>query len=403
MIIPDLRRGATVAVLTLALACSANLTAAVAKSSGAYGAVVYSRPHDISAEIHGKAEFIVHTMPSVKGEIIKASTLLIVPDGEAPKDGWPVIAWAHGTTTPGDKRCAPTVTKDLDGGMTRDGFKSDYLFQLATFVNAGYAVVAPDFEGLGDIANVPLPYFNASSLSRSLVSGLIAAHEINPNLSNRYVSAGHSDGAHAVLGIEPFVKEAPQFDYLGSVAIAPYAAIEATIDELARKAKADSKNAEAFTTMANFHVGLMATGLSVVDDTFDPSTIMGKDLATLLKDFTTQCSMGVNIQLSSAIKAKGDAFQGYNTDWAKTPKMAEFLRENDVAVDPTFRIAKPTLISVGTDDPFIFNNQTRKLVARLEAANAPVTFKEYPGDDHFTIIRTGEKDVMSFIDRLFDR
>ena len=40
----------------------------------------------------------------------------------------------HGTTTPGQKTCAPSLSPDLDGGLTRDGFKSNYAYQIAELV-----------------------------------------------------------------------------------------------------------------------------------------------------------------------------------------------------------------------------------------------------------------------------
>lgn len=395
------RRAIAGASIMTALAVSQASFVAAADAPKGYGGVVSHQPYKISQDIHGKAELIIHDMPTVSGEKTEVSTLLFVPDGKAPAGGWPVIAWAHGTTTPGDKRCAPSLTMDLDGGLTRDGFKSDYLYEVATLVNAGYAVVAPDFEGLGDIAEVPLPYFNASSLARSLISGVIAAHEINDQLSRKYVSVGHSDGGHAVLGVEAFTKEAPQFDYLGTVAIAPYTAIAATVSELAQKAKDDPAHAADFIALANFHVGLMATGLSVTDPSFDPSPIMGKDLAALLSGFKTKCSVPAITSVTEAVKAKGEAFEGYKTNWAATPEMSEFLERNDVAVDPNFRLTKPTMIIVGTKDPFIFNDLTEQLVKRLETAGTPVTYKEYTDKDHFNVIRTSQSDIMAFLRQRF--
>lgn len=397
MLISAIRRAIAGASIMAALAVSPASFVAAADGPKAYGGIVSHQPYKISSDIHGKAELIIHDMPSVTGDMTEASTLLFVPDGKAPAGGWPVIAWAHGTTTPGNKTCAPSLTMDLDGGLTRDGFKSDYLYEVATLVNAGYAVVAPDFEGLGDVAEVPLPYFNASSLARSLISGVVAAHEINGQLSRKYVSVGHSDGGHAVLGVEAFTKEAPQFDYLGTVAIAPYTAIAATVDKLAQKARNDPAEAATFTALANFHVGLMATGLSVIDRSFDPASIMGKDLASLQSRFNTLCSVPAITSVTEAVKAKGEAFEGYKTNWAATPKMADFLERNDVAVDPNFRLAKPTMILVGTKDPFIFNELTEKLVKRLETAGTPVTYKEYPGKDHFDVIRTSQPDIMAFL------
>jgi pimeloyl-ACP methyl ester carboxylesterase len=365
------------------------------------GTVLSHKPHKISAEIEGHAELIVHTMQSVTGEQTKASTLLFTPNGERPAGGWPVLAWAHGTTTPGNKLCAPSLTDALDGGLTKDGFKSDYLFEIATLVNAGYAVVAPDLEGLGEVAIVPYPYFNASSLARSLIGGVVAAHNVSSDLSSNYVAIGHSDGGHAVLGVEAFADEAPGLQYKGTVAIAPYTSIEAYVKELTQRATDQPEKAEDFALLQHFNVALMATGLQVVDPTFRPSDVMGDDLEVLLSDFRTRCSVPAITGLSSAISAKGSSFRGFKDDWAKMPKMAAFLADNDPAVDPDFLLRTPTFIALGPDDPFVFLNTTRALVDRMKADGTPVTYKEYPSTDHFTVIRASQPDIMRFLKQRF--
>jgi pimeloyl-ACP methyl ester carboxylesterase len=365
------------------------------------GSVISYTPHKISSQIKGHAELIVHYMQSVAGHLTKASTLLIVPEGQAPAGGWPVIAWAHGTTTPGNKLCAPSLTDDLDGGLTKDGFNSDYLFEISTLVNAGYAVVAPDLEGLGEVAEVPYPYFNASSLARSLISGVVAAHKVNANLSNEYVAVGHSDGGHAVLGVEAYADEAPQFEFKGTVAIAPYTSIEAFVKELKHRAAANPEKASDFRLLQNFNVALMATGLQVIAPSFNASSVMGPDLEAQLKEFTTRCSVPAIGGLSKAIAAKGAGFNGFKEDWAADPKMAAFLAANDPAANPNFRLKKPTFISLGPDDAFVFQNTTRALVARLKADGTPVTYNEYPHTDHFTVIRAAQPDTMAFLKQRF--
>lgn len=46
------------------------------------GAVISHKPHNISPQIKGHAELMVHTMQSVSGDRTTASTLLFVPDGK---------------------------------------------------------------------------------------------------------------------------------------------------------------------------------------------------------------------------------------------------------------------------------------------------------------------------------
>lgn len=81
----------------------------------------------------------------VHSEPIVASGYVLLPKGKAPKGGWPVLAWAHGTTGVADT-CAPS-------GDYADGPVHIYQQIAAKALNAwlarGYAVVAPDYQGLG--------------------------------------------------------------------------------------------------------------------------------------------------------------------------------------------------------------------------------------------------------------
>lgn len=202
--------------------------------------LISSKAHPTPPEFDADARLLVHTMPSITGETARASTLLFVPPGEPPAGGWPVVAWAHGTTTPGQRTCAPSLSPELDGGLTRAGFTSDYAFQIGQFVNAGYAVVAPDFEGLGAVATAPYPYYSAASLARSLIAGVRAARQAEPALSNSWAAVGHSDGGHAVLGVEAHAGEALELTLVGAVALVPYTSIAATaasFGETARTAR----------------------------------------------------------------------------------------------------------------------------------------------------------------------
>ena len=81
---------------------------------------------------------IAYTSRNVSGEPVLATGVVLVPSGEPPAGGWPVVAWAHGTA--GVARvCAPSLMKDLYYGW--DGL---FIYPLM-----GYAVVATDYAGLG--------------------------------------------------------------------------------------------------------------------------------------------------------------------------------------------------------------------------------------------------------------
>ena len=366
--------------------------------------LISSTTYPVPVGFRADARLLVHTMPSITGEPTRASTLLFVPHGTPPAGGWPVIAWAHGTTTPGQKTCAPSLTpEDLDGGLTREGFKSDYTYQLGQLVNAGYAVVAPDFEGLGAVASVRLPYYGAASLARSLIAGVQAARAADPTLSSRWAVVGHSDGGHAVLGVEAHTAEAPELALVGTVALAPYTSIEAGVTSFAKAGRNANNKAEARNgrKLAEFNVAMMTVGLTVQSPDFDPSGVMGNDLKQTLPVFVTRCSPEAIAGIGDAIQAKGTAFRGFKPGWAANPRMKAFLAANDPAVMPGVTLRKPTLIVQGTADTFVLEPLTTKFVAKLRAAGAPITYKEYPGADHFTVIRQAEADVLAFLHERF--
>src|SRR3984893_2417396 len=69
---------------------------------------------------------------------VAVSGVLYVPKGVAHKNGWPLIAWAHGTVGVADV-CAPS----FGGRSERD------LTYLNFWLQQGYAIVATDYQGLG--------------------------------------------------------------------------------------------------------------------------------------------------------------------------------------------------------------------------------------------------------------
>lgn len=285
--------------------------------------LISSVSHEEAGFFNGDARLLVHTMPSIAGAPTRATALLFVPRGTPPAGSWPIVAWAHGTTTPGQKTCAPSLSPDLDGGLTRDGFKSDYAYQIGQLVNAGYAVVAPDLEGLGPVATVPHPYFNEASFARSLIASVRAAREAEPTLSNRYVVVGHSEGGHGALDVDKHATEAPELTLVGIVAMAPYTSIVATAGLSAERARSarDPAKAQSFRVTEQFQVMLMTAGLLAQSPNFDPGTVMGDDLKRVLPQFRASCSVPSIAVIQGAMTAGGASFAGMKPGWAKTPQM----------------------------------------------------------------------------------
>ena len=108
------------------------------------------------------------------------------PKGDPPADGWPVLAWAHGTTGLADI-CAPSV-------QARYMFEIKY---LDAWLAQGFAIVATDYQGLGTPG--PHPYMQARPAAYSVLDSVRAVLRDQPHLANRIVIAGFSQGAHAAF------------------------------------------------------------------------------------------------------------------------------------------------------------------------------------------------------------
>ena len=102
------------------------------------------------------------------------SAVVLVPAGPAPKDGWPIIAWAHGTSGVA-RQCAPSLMKDVYYG--EEG--------LMPMVRAGYAVVATDYHGLGT-AGVH-QYVSKSAQAFDVVYSIPAARKAVPALGTHWI------------------------------------------------------------------------------------------------------------------------------------------------------------------------------------------------------------------------
>ncbi len=367
--------------------------------------VISSQPHSIPSEIHGTARLLIHTMPAFQGGTTKATTLLFLPNSQAPAGGWPIVGWIHGTTSTGKKDCAPSLSPQLDGGLTRDGFKSGYTTEIANLVNAGYAVVAPDLEGLGPVATEQYPYFSEASMARSIIAGVLAARQVEHSLSDRWVVFGHSDGAHGALGVERYASEAAELTFLGTVAAAPYTSVPGIGANFAVEARAVSDPATLLNArvMVQMQGAFMATALLAHSPGWDPSAIMGDDLKALMPAFRDQCSVGAFTLVKTAVGTKGDTFLGLKPDWAGNPYMHEFLITNDQGEMQDFMLHRAALIVQGTEDGFVSEPLNTALAAKLRDAGAPLTYKLYPGADHFSVLTQSNSDVLAFLKARFTR
>ena len=120
------------------------------------------------------------------GKPTAVSGLIFTPRGNAPKGGWKLISWAHGTTGIADQ-CAPS--RDV---------ASNYMYHdFNGWLKRGYAIAQTDYQGLGT-PGLHL-YLIGRAEGASVVDIALAARRLDPSigraLRDRRPLSGRPGGA----------------------------------------------------------------------------------------------------------------------------------------------------------------------------------------------------------------
>lgn len=188
-------------------------------SAPAPGSLLSVRATDVPATLAhaGERHVITYRSRGAQNEPIVVSGYALLPQGQPPKGGWPVLAWAHGTTGVADT-CAPS--EDFPGGPVHD-YQQITEGALDWWLARGYAVVATDYQGLGTPGGHP--YMDASSQLHSVSDAVRALHRLRPQaISPDWLVMGHSQGGAAALAVAAHGQaDATEIKLRGAIAIAP--------------------------------------------------------------------------------------------------------------------------------------------------------------------------------------
>jgi hypothetical protein len=318
-----------------------------------------------------RAYRVTYTSTGVSGLPTLVSGAVFIPKTTfVPFHGYPVVAWAHGTTGIADN-CAPSTA----GRSQRD---IDY---LKAWLAAGYAIVATDYEGLGTPAQHP--YENGRSEARSVIDLVRAAPLIDWRLGRRWLAVGQSQGAQAAMFTGSLVKSyAPELDFRGTIATG----MPSQWRTLADVAHVYDPAAPPIP-----EVLLIISGLAVAHPTQvhpnDLLTPFGQDLFT--KARTDYCYDDVAAQFAG--KTNGDIFAIDDTEKAQL----QTLMDQDAEI-PVNRYAGPIFIGQGTADTVVYPPASQTTAENLTAAGNDVTFKYYVGSDHDTTLQAALPDLLAF-------
>lgn len=343
---------------------------------GKHGTLIWARRQTGRDAIAGRrSRLILYRSTGPDGKANAVSGSLALPKGRAPKGGWPVISYAHGTTGSADS-CAPTRGYDA-------GTLTSYAYPLLKrWLKAGYAVVRTDYEGLGTPGLHA--YLGGETEGYSVLDAVRAARALEPRLSKRFVVAGHSQGGHAALFAAALAPSwTKELRLRGTVAFAPA-----------------SHLAEQFplaTGISNPGGGLgaiIALGARMID-----TTVPSVDVASLLTPEATALYPRTETECYDAL-ARPESFGGLplNQIFRSGVDLSPLVNAIENEDDPEhLRIPTPVRVEQGDADGTVFKSFTDQLVDEYEAKNFKVTYKVYPGVSHGGVVDAGAADATKWI------
>ncbi len=305
---------------------------------------------------------------------VATSGVVLVPAGKAPADGWPVIAWAHGTSGVA-QQCAPSLQKDVYYG--EEG--------LMPMVRAGFAVVATDYHGLG--THGLHQYINKLAQANDVIFSVIAARKAVASLGKKWVVDGHSQGGLAAWGVAEAETALNDPDYLGAVSVAGALQLQQALTEMG------SGHAGA----ASFYLPFMAYAASASGSAgtrFNPAGIL---MGPALKKYADVIRNGCWFYAYASF-LDSQPEQLLQANWSSSQELQHLFAVDQLAELP---VSKPLLVIGGEADHSVPFPMLKAVALRACQKGVQLTFRSYPGLDHDPVMSDSVFDQLAWIRNRF--
>lgn len=308
---------------------------------------------------------------SVRGEVIREDTgAVFIPKAQPPKDGWPVIVWNHGTVGIAPS-CAPSLAP-------KNSRVSQY---LNTWLSLGFAIVAPDYPGLG--SSGLHHYMDERATAWSALDSAKAVLKEFP-LSNNFIFMGQSQGAHAAFASVGYQPEyAPELNILGAIITGtPYFS-----DNLLENFISDDIHDEGdrklpyaiylYLSAADKNDALKA------EDYFQELALPYVEKAkTLCISPLSQLVMDNKLNSSNSLK----------------PKFKELLEQESASLNyKKLLVNKPVFIGIGLSDIHVLTIWQQEFAADVLKAGTIAEVHEYADIGHLDVYNVSLRDSVPFV------
>jgi hypothetical protein len=302
--------------------------------------------------------------------ILPVSGALFLPRGPAPRGGWNLVVWAHGTLGMSDV-CAPSWA----GMNERDRHYVD------RWLEQGYAVVAPDYQGLGGPG--PHPYSLPMIEGLSVLDAARAALRLDRRIANRVIITGQSQGSGATLGAARLAGSyAPELDVRGVIATALISSFPQTT-QVGNRMPGDG---------APYYLVYRMLGGSLPDSAPPLVQLLTEKGQILLGAARSQCTPRV---VSQQYDITGD-----NAFTVPVARIEEQMGPVG-AFDAAFSTPFPMMLGTGLADELISAERQGLAVSALCRAGNRVVWRRYPDARHSDTLTRSFDDAEQFARQVF--
>lgn len=320
---------------------------------------------------------VMYLSRDLRGDPIAVTGIFAAPTAAPPDGGFPLLAIAHGTEGLAQK-CAPSL--DPWGVPS---FAGDYLSfpdtTIVPFVQAGYAVTATDYQGLGTPGTSS--FLVGPAEAQSVIDSVRALRHFDEvDLNDLNFIWGHSQGGHSIAFTAQLLQElAPEIKLNGIILAAPAAQLQTLVETVLKPNQPSPVTGVAAMVAASWN---QAYDLQL-------DTVLTRTGIEKIPGLLQECVLGSIA--SFAIQRPSDF---YFADPTVTAPWSDVMNAN---TPKPVRYPAPVFVAQGASDNVIAPQATEQFVNALCAAGNAVQYNLYPNTDHLAVVKSSHSDVLTWL------
>jgi hypothetical protein len=273
---------------------------------------------------------VVYRSTDGKGAPTTVSGVVVVPPGNPPRGGWPIVSIGHDATGVRTD-CAPSLAAEL----------GQYSAIIGAVVARGYLVAMTDYQGLG-VDGFMHPLLDSVALGNNMIDVVRAARHVLPTASNRWAAFGVGQGGMAAWGAnEQAARYGTGLDLVGAIALSPIADLTGLADA--------AENGTLTPAQYRLQMLVVATLVTSPDSKSNPDDFFSANAKDTF-GYLTNCAVVNPLEnLAAATRLVPEDLK------PKTPAAAMQLRDflRGYALPTPLVLSAPLLVVYATSDPFL--------------------------------------------------